>query len=584
MNFRKRLLILYLLLTVVPFVVLQVNTQTFYLPTITNRVKALFTYNLQQKSENVRRLLTERLGLVSQVSYDQGLADIVEEINRTPDPTSYQRFQMLDLFSRFTINSDLMAGMGFIRKDGLVIGYDRYVIGQSITSFERYGSVAGVIQNVTEAGSMISFPTQTFRISENSQRTIILSVFPSYDLNSNRLQGFFYLLLNEATFQAVLNPSIGDGSGIVARSLIYDTAGRLVSFPDPSAFSQGEARVTVDPKDPARVALAFPELRGRSVGVISLPIPKTDWTISTVYDEESLFSDRTNLIWYTLLVGLVFLASSLVILWLGSRDLVRSFNKLIEQVRVVGNRLDFGSSGPTGDELAFLGEAFARMQERVSGLVNEVNDRNTALLALAEDQRLAEIRALEAQVNPHFLYNTLNTLNWIAIRQGQPEISQGLSDLADIMRYSISQIEVTATLGDETTWLRKYLGLQQLRFRQNFTYTVENSGVPSTFRLYKLLLQPLVENAVTHGFNPNVPGGILEIRFALDDRKRLVATIADNGRGLPASIHENGQPSIGLANLEKRLEAYYRQSAQLSVGGRADGGTIAVLVVPEVSG
>jgi two-component system sensor histidine kinase YesM len=147
-----------------------------------------------------------------------------------------------------------------------------------------------------------------------------------------------------------------------------------------------------------------------------------------------------------------------------------------------------------------------------------------------------------------------------------------LSNLADIMRYSISQIEVTGRLEEEITWLRKYLDLQQLRFRHNFTYTIENRGVSPGFRIYKLLFQPLVENALVHGFDPNVSGGLLDIRFERNGQGYLVATISDNGRGLGAESAD-GTGAIGLTNLAQRLAVYYSGNGTLVVEPRTGGGT-----------
>lgn len=583
MIFRKRMLLLFFLLSIVPFIILQVNTQVFYIPTITNRIKALFTYNLQQKMENLQRLLVERMTIFSQVVNDQGLTAIIQEVNAIGEPSFYQQFQMLDYFSRYTINNDLMAGIGFIRNDGLVIEYDRFGLHQAFTDFSMYGSVAAITRAVGAQGSQLTFPSLSYQISSGIHRTIIMTVFPYYDLNTNRREGFLFFLLNESAFRMVLNPTITDDSGIVARSILYDSLGRLISFPDDTVFPPNQGFPMVRAENLADIGQRMAEFKGKRIGWISLNMPKTDWTISTLYDEQTLFSDRNNMILYTFLVGLVFFVSASLVIWASSRKILWSFTNLVEKVRIEDNRLNIHQGTTSNDDLEYLGTAFRRMQDHINGLVTDVNERNAQMLALAEEQRLSEIRALEAQVNPHFLYNTLNTLNWIAIRNKQSDLSQGLSNLADIMRYSISQIEVTASLEEEVTWLRKYLDLQQLRFRHNFVYTIVNRGVDTRFRIFKLLFQPLVENALVHGFDPNIPGGLLEIEFEMNESHHLVATISDNGRGfapIPSS-QDTVNDSIGLANLERRLAVYYRQEGRIQISGRPNGGTIAVLEIPE---
>ena len=256
----------------------------------------------------------------------------------------------------------------------------------------------------------------------------------------------------------------------------------------------------------------------------------------------------------------------------------------MENVRIEDARIDIHPAERGQDEFDVMGTAWARMRDRVSELVGEVNARNASLLSLAEDRRLAEIRSLEAQVNPHFLYNTLNTLNWMAIGEGQTVLSSALSDLADIMRYSISQIDVAATMKDERDWLDKYLSLQKLRFGGNLESRIEDGGVDSGFRLYKLLFQPFVENALVHGFAPNEPGQLLEITFAMSEQRRLSATIKDNGRGFDVGkLRETDFDStIGISNAERRLRTYYGEEASLTYASRPGEGTVVRLEVPEV--
>jgi two-component system sensor histidine kinase YesM len=224
------------------------------------------------------------------------------------------------------------------------------------------------------------------------------------------------------------------------------------------------------------------------------------------------------------------------------------------------------------------------MKDRISELVGEVNARNASLLSIAEDRRLAEIRALEAQVNPHFLYNTLNTLNWLAIKAGQDVLSQALSDLAEIMRYSISQIDIASTLQEERVWLEKYLSLQKLRFGKNLEYRIEDRGVRPGFRLYKLLFQPFVENSLIHGFDLKQPGRLLEIRFEPMERGHVRTIIRDNGRGFDVekTRAKTAESSIGILNVERRLKSYYGDEAVLAYTSALGKGTEVILEIPEV--
>ncbi len=113
----------------------------------------------------------------------------------------------------------------------------------------------------------------------------------------------------------------------------------------------------------------------------------------------------------------------------------------------------------------------------------------------------AEIRALEAQINPHFLYNTLDTINWMAIDRGEFDISNAIGSLANILRYAITDSNGTVCIRDEIEWLKKYIYLQQFRLKNKFVRVIEVAPELLDVKIHKLLLQPFIENAIIHGFN-----------------------------------------------------------------------------------
>lgn len=271
------------------------------------------------------------------------------------------------------------------------------------------------------------------------------------------------------------------------------------------------------------------------------------------------------------------------------------FREKVASVLHSGQGLEFDLTGKTivGTPFAFavrIAPEFNQAGSVVSALamvhdVTELKERNDHLLAISEERRLAEIRSLEAQVNPHFLNNTLNALNWLAIENNQWEISRGLRDLASITRYSISQFNLTATLAEEVQWMRRYLDLQCLRFGKSFEYSVRDEGADPSFRLYKLLFQPLLENAIIHGFDENESGGVLEIRFELSDNRILKTTIRDNGKGFEIDgPPETGKErvSVGMTNLAQRLKAYYGDAAELRYTSQPGAGTTVFVSFPEV--
>ena len=572
---------LFLLVSLVPIVLVQLFTFVFYVPSISGKIRTLIDDNLRQKGQNIRLLLKGEVDLIYQIAGDPGIADSIRSLSGTePGTVALQESRLIASFSQLSLFHAALAGVGFIGDDGRLVEYDKYLMVRSAADFNRFFPLEQIRRKVDEKGGLQFFPTTLFRDRADLPKNLFLVAFPYIDVALQSKNGYLFLLLHEAALREILNPPDG-ALGILTRSFLFDADGRLLSAPEEWSF---EKETGANPSMLATLGARLGEFQGKERNVTLRPGPFPGWTLGTVYDESAVFADRDLIAGYTVLLGLFFLAlAGAGTIWV-YRNLFRSFSRLMESVRLDDTRLGIQRPRGAENEFEILGAAWSDMKARISGLVSDVNARNASLLAVAEERRLAEVRSLEAQVNPHFLYNTLNTLNWLAIDKGQPELSQALSDLADIMRYSISQIDVVATLGAELLWLSKYLSLQGLRFGANLECRIHDAGVDPGFRLYKMLFQPFVENALVHGLDPNRPG-LLEICFTLTPKRRLKTVIRDNGRGFDRNLTDPPGPgaSIGIANVERRLRSYYGDGATLTCESALGQGTVVELEVPEVA-
>ena len=206
-----------------------------------------------------------------------------------------------------------------------------------------------------------------------------------------------------------------------------------------------------------------------------------------------------------------------------------------------------------------------------------------------DEQRSAEIKALEAQINPHFLYNTLDTINWMAIDKDEFDISNAINSLAQILRYAISKSEEMVPLRDEVEWLKKYIYLQQYRLKNKFVCRVEVAPSLMDVKIHKLLLQPFIENAIIHGFSKNQEEYLLDV-FISEDGDNIKIIIADNGCGIskealdklnrgenPADDNKN---HLGVKNALTRLHMYYESREKVSIESTEGAGTTIILWIP----
>lgn len=238
-----------------------------------------------------------------------------------------------------------------------------------------------------------------------------------------------------------------------------------------------------------------------------------------------------------------------------SRQLFRPIRSLNSAMAAVeGGSLDVRVNVTGTDELSQLAGRFNRMTERLKTNLAE---------SIRQQQELgdAQIRMMQAQLNPHFLYNTLDTLKWMGKIHRIPEVSTISADLADILRRSISADEFVC-LEDELRLLERYVEIQKIRFSGKFNYRTEIDDTLLDARMPKLMLQPLVENAIIHGFEDGNPGEI--VVTAVQAGAEMILTVRDTGRGMSEEslrqFRERGDSSgghLGLYNVDAILRLHY---------------------------
>jgi hypothetical protein len=194
----------------------------------------------------------------------------------------------------------------------------------------------------------------------------------------------------------------------------------------------------------------------------------------------------------------------------------------------------------------------------------------------------AQMRALQAQINPHFLFNTLNVLASL-IHTDPAKAERITEELADIFRYALESTRLEwVTLDDELNFLDSYLAIEKARFEERLVYTIDVDAAIRSVKIPPMILQPLVENALKHGIGPKIEGGEIRIYGRLQtDRIELV--VEDTGPG-PRALSRQRGTGIGLANIRERLQHIYGESGVLRLEEGASAGTRAVLILPQPAG
>ncbi|AFC29294.1 integral membrane sensor signal transduction histidine kinase [Paenibacillus mucilaginosus 3016] len=322
------------------------------------------------------------------------------------------------------------------------------------------------------------------------------------------------------------------------------------------------------------------DVDGRESLVVYSVSERSGWrvVITVPLDELTQGVQRTRE--FTLFATLLTISLALVLSIFLSFALTRSLRKLLLLMKSVqqGN-LEVSFPVTTQDEAGRLGNQFNRMIERIRQLIEE----NTRI---GERKKEAELHALQSQINPHFIYNTLESIRMTAEFNDDDEVADMTEILGKLLRYSITDKKEFVQVEDELEHLRNYMKLQEFRYPGRFRLEIEPYGRYESLRMLKLTVQPIVENAILHGMNPSQTM-VVSVSLALSGED-AVMVIKDNGVGMSGETLEKLRRSlslpqaegdrrdkrgIGLRNVNERLKLYYGEAYGLEVYSTEGEGT-----------
>ncbi|SEM75735.1 sensor histidine kinase [Paenibacillus sp. OK076] len=280
---------------------------------------------------------------------------------------------------------------------------------------------------------------------------------------------------------------------------------------------------------------------------------------------------------------------SWIIITIISRRLLRPLASLVNAMkRVRDGQFDTRVQIQTQDELGFIGERFNAMASRIDTLIHEVYERE-----LSEKQ--AELKAIQAQLNPHFLYNTLSMFFWKFYMLGDEKSARLVTALSEMLQYTLEPVQRLTTLQDEMNQIDHYLQIQQARYQEALSIEI---SVPSELlrcQVIRLLLQPIVENVFVHAFADKRDNRRLEIRvfrYAGNDAESdmLILEIADNGCGMdpsmmdrilaPLAHADEERQHIGMRSVIRRIELIHGDPYGVQIESTAEVGTLVRLRLP----
>lgn len=314
-------------------------------------------------------------------------------------------------------------------------------------------------------------------------------------------------------------------------------------------------------------------------------IPDTDWHLVSILSSTSLVQKGRNLVIQFIALYIAFFLLAFAFSIFLSRSISLRITALGEKMHSIHNDRPerFESARPAQDEIGDLVETYNYMSDEINQLLDEQMENAEAL-------KLKEFNALQSQINPHFLYNTLDMINWLAQIGKRKEVTQAVQALSRFYKLTLSRKDIRGSVAEELEHVSLYVQLQNMRYEDRIDFVVDVPDTLADYEIPRLTLQPIVENCIQHGLmeKPEKSGTILITGWL--EEEELILLISDNGVGMSpdqiASILSGerkptgGGSNIGIYNTHARLQLLYGKRYGLSYESQEGQGTNTQIRLP----
>lgn len=561
LSLRMKLLVYFGILTTVQVLVLLTYSAVHVTRLLRDNTEQLTEINLEQTAKNLNLSFDSYEDVMYQLYTGDDFVAWLDNIN-TDTSVSVTTNQMRRQLRTILNSKDYIRSITIISENGKVITYDTltpatyensWLSNFSMTQDELYEEVASDnMMHIYQTEYATTFINKDHQLFHFARRII--------DWRKLEKQvGIVIVSLDEELLSEIIQP---ENMGNDEYALLLGSDGTVISAVDKTMLGK--------PFDLEKTS--------KKHTVYSYVDEETGWTIIHVTDNtENERRIRENIL-ISIVISVVSLLITLLFIWNISGQLTSSIRDVVHGMRKTkeGSLPDAVSIDSTmPPEIVSIVSQYNKTIARLEKAIQKEKEET-------ESRQQAEIRMLEARINPHFIYNTLDTVNWMAIDKEEYDMSNAISSLANILRYAISNSNKIVTIRDEVEWLKRYIYLQQYRLKNEFQCNINADEDIMDIPVHKLLIQPFVENAIIHGFENAQDVSILDVEMKRED-DRLSIVIRDNGKGMEEELvseinslswqKDRGSLGIGVYNALMRLHVYCDGQETVSVTSALGKGT-----------
>ena len=579
-SIKNRLIRTFILTSIIPILLIEIFSLVNISIALNENTRIMSGSSLGQLDNNLNISLESYEDLLYQIYTDDEMVGWVSDLDEGIDEAVTVN-QMRRLLSGLLYSKDYIRSISVITPKQKIVTYEQIAPATYKSSWMDGFSlgVDGLYKDVSKDYDTHIYPTEFGTNFAKKDYYLLHIAHRIIDYrNLDRQCGIAILSIDEELLQNACKSSVQDEKVF---NFIVDGNGRIISFgSDTQKIGEVITDMSADEKtrrdDYAAYYSEYSKTGASSFGTYMIHDEKLGWDIVNIADMSGLVSTQKRQLWLILLLGVGTIIVSVFLSTRMSRHLITSVGQIVD-----------GMAQTQGGDLSVRIQKDENMPPEIESIADGFNDTLEKLNDAITRQHEAQIVALEAQINPHFLYNTLDTINWMAIDRDEYDISNAISSLATILRYAIVNSNAQVPVRDEAEWLKKYIYLQQFRMKNRFSCSIFVAPDVQEALIHKLLLQPFVENAIVHGFDKEKDGAMLRLLIEKNE-DTIEILIEDNGPGMDdelidrinSGIYEGSGSGIGMRNAATRLEMYYRKEGKLRVEKGQPKGTRIIINIP----
>ncbi|ADL03541.1 sensor histidine kinase [Lacrimispora saccharolytica] len=576
----KKTLIILLFVSIVPVTVIEIITCIIAANTLKKQMDILVESNMKLSQKGLEDFFSEYDSIIMSIYTENEYALKLEKLNVWDSRNYYLLKKELenDLENISYLHPEIL-GIGVVTQKKECILYDS-VTNSTMDSYcfpEKDKSWLAVTDETFHNTQTVYSRVINREAANGTKRNLLYLGHRIADINNYRqgTVGSILICLDETNIRETYSQ---ENENEINVSFLCDANGSIVSSTRTDLIGTGifeqwddsREELFSQPEFKIRQAVeAHQIMNNGSYSIYTKPVLKNQFVLVSLRDNREPLKDFKYIFEVIILLTILIIITSILIM-------IRFAGSLQFCVAKITSAMDRAYKGDYTVQIEHSWQdEFGKIARHFNHMVQKIDQSGKIEKEALLREKNAELKALEAQINPHFLYNTLDAINWIAIENEQFLISRMLKNLGSILRYSVHKSNGVVSVRSEVEYLKQYIFLQQQRFSFSFHCIMDVDEEVLDLKMHKLLFQPLIENAIIHGFPGGTGQDMLMVSIRKKGDKHLMVQVEDNGKGMHEELVRElnhydysssaVEGSIGVRNVIMRIKYYYGEEGHFLI-------------------